>query len=125
MVSESELPRRRAKVVCTLGPASQDQAVIDALVDAGMDVARLNLSYGEASDHARMTARVRLAAERARRPIAVLADLAGPKIRVGQIEGERRVGAGDELRFVDEGVPLSTPDDVPTTYAGLSSDVRP
>ncbi|HSL59754.1 MAG TPA: pyruvate kinase, partial [Acidimicrobiales bacterium] len=47
------------------------------------------------------------------------------KIRVGQIEGERRVGAGDELRFVDEGVPLSTPDDVPTTYAGLSSDVRP
>lgn len=121
---DPRLPARRAKVVCTLGPASTDAEVIDALVDAGMDVARLNLSYGGPEEHARATRRVRVAARRHGRTIAVLADLAGPKIRVGAIDGERQVSPGDVLRFLDAGLEPQGPDELPTTYAGLSADVR-
>jgi pyruvate kinase len=75
--------RRRAKISCTLGPASANPATVRALVDTGMDVARLNLSHGTHDDHARATALVRKAAKASGRTVAVLADLQGPKIRLG------------------------------------------
>jgi len=93
--------RRRAKISCTLGPASANPATVRALVDAGMDVARLNLSHGTHDDHARVTALVREAAHASGRAVAVLADLQGPKIRLGDFHGgavELEEGAAFTLR---------------------------
>jgi pyruvate kinase len=78
---------RRTKIVCTLGPATSDQAAIDGLVAAGMDCARLNFSHGDHKGHAALAERVRKAAAAARRPLAILADLCGPKMRVGTFAG--------------------------------------
>jgi len=87
--------KRRAKIVCTLGPSSASPAVIDRLVGAGMDVARLNFSHGSPEDHARRVAAVRRASGRHEKPVAILADLQGPKIRTGPLERGRPV----HLRF--------------------------
>ncbi|MDH5490707.1 MAG: pyruvate kinase [Myxococcales bacterium] len=78
---------RRTKIVCTLGPSSSSPAQIDALVAAGMDCARLNFSHGDHRSHAALAATVRAAAARARRPLAILADLCGPKMRIGTFAG--------------------------------------
>src|SRR5450432_2515579 len=78
---------RKAKIICTMGPASREEPVLGRLVEAGMDVARLNFSHGTHDDHLRALTAVRRAAERAGRPVGVLLDLHGPKIRVGKIEG--------------------------------------
>ena len=76
----------RAKLVCTIGPATIDR--VDELVAAGMDVARINFSHGTPADHARAAQRVRAAAEAADRSVALLADLSGPKIRLGELAGD-------------------------------------
>ena len=73
---------RRTRIVATLGPASESPATLDALMRAGLDVARVNFSHGDAAEHLRRIAAVRAAAERNKRPIAILADLPGPKLRV-------------------------------------------
>jgi pyruvate kinase len=78
---------RRVKIVCTLGPASNTFERIKALVDAGMDCARLNFSHGEHAAHAEVAAAVRAASAQAGRPIAILADLSGPKMRIGRFPG--------------------------------------
>ena len=80
---------RRTKIVCTIGPASQSEGVIRRLIQAGMDVARLNFSHGDYAFHARTIRRIRRIAQRLDRPVAVLQDLQGPKIRVGPIAGDR------------------------------------
>ena len=72
--------QRRAKIVCTLGPATSTPEVIERLVLAGMNVARLNLSHGSYKDHEEQLSRVRKAAEAVDRPVAILIDLQGPKI---------------------------------------------
>jgi pyruvate kinase len=78
---------RRVKIVCTLGPATNTFERIKALVDAGMDCARLNFSHGEHAVHAEVAAAVRAAAAQAGRPVAILADLSGPKMRIGRFPG--------------------------------------
>ncbi|MGH3325232.1 MAG: pyruvate kinase, partial [Streptomyces sp.] len=75
---------RRAKIVSTLGPATDSYEQIKALVDAGMDVARLNMSHGSHAEHEERYHHVRKAAEEAGRSVGVLADLQGPKIRLGR-----------------------------------------
>jgi len=75
---------RRAKIVCTIGPATASAEQIQALVDAGMDVARINRSHGTAEEHEEVVERVRRAAQNSGRGIAVLVDLQGPKIRLSQ-----------------------------------------
>ncbi len=80
------MTRRRAKIVCTLGPASSSDRIIDRMVVAGMNVARLNFSHGSHDDHAKRVASVRAAAKKHEKPIAVLADLQGPKIRTGPLD---------------------------------------
>src|SRR5688500_11769965 len=77
------LMSRRAKIVCTLGPATSSQEQITALVESGMDVARLNFSHGAHADHEIAYRRVREASDRTGRAVAILADLQGPKIRLG------------------------------------------
>ena len=74
---------RRAKIVCTLGPATSSPEQITALVEAGMDVARLNFSHGAHADHATAYRRVREASDATGHAVAILADLQGPKIRLG------------------------------------------
>ena len=77
---------RRTRIVCTIGPASASPAVLRALIQAGMDVARMNFSHGDHATHRQVAADVREAAEAAGRPIALLGDLQGPKIRTGPLE---------------------------------------
>ncbi|MEM9067049.1 MAG: pyruvate kinase [Myxococcota bacterium] len=116
---------RRTKIVCTLGPASSDPDVIDALVEAGMDCARLNFSHGTHESHAEMAAKVRAAASRARRPLAILADLCGPKMRVGRFtNGSVELVAGAPFVLTPADVP-GTVDRVSVSYAALPRDVKP
>src|SRR5713226_3433099 len=82
---------RRSKIVCTLGPASRSADMLDRLMRAGMDVARLNFSHGTHAEHAQTIARVREASGRLEKPIAILADLQGPKIRTGALAGGKPV----------------------------------
>ena len=80
---------RRTKIVATIGPASRDPEVLVRMVEAGMDVARLNFSHGTHEQHAETAQRVREAAGRAGRPVAILQDLPGPKLRIGPLEDDR------------------------------------
>jgi len=116
----------RAKIVCTLGPASASPERIGELIEAGMSVARLNFSHGSHEDHARMLQTVRAEAERRGRAIAVLLDLQGPKIRVGKFEnGQVELRAGAELTITTDTSVVGDEKRVSTTYAQLPLDVRP
>ncbi|MGH8862416.1 MAG: pyruvate kinase [Jatrophihabitantaceae bacterium] len=116
---------RRAKIVCTLGPATDTVERCRALVEAGMDVARLNFSHGEHAEHGRRFHEVRQAAEAAGRNVAVLADLQGPKIRLGRFaDGPVEWATGQRVRITVEDV-VGTHDRVSTTYPQLAHDVRP
>jgi pyruvate kinase len=88
---------RRTKIVATIGPASGTKERIRALVDAGMDGARLNFSHGTREHHAEWARLVREVQEEVRRPLALIADLQGPKLRVGDIEGTMSLERGDEI----------------------------
>ncbi len=91
---------RRTKIVATIGPASRDPEVLVRMVEAGMDVARLNFSHGTAEQHADTAQRVRTAAGRAGRAVAVLQDLPGPKLRIGQLTGGiAELTPGDRITF--------------------------
>ncbi|MFH8341102.1 pyruvate kinase [Streptomyces sp. AM6-12] len=117
---------RRAKIVCTLGPATDSYDQIKALVGAGMDVARLNLSHGTRAEHEERYQRVRKAADETGRSVGILADLQGPKIRLGRFaEGPVLLERGDEFTItVEEGVEGDR-HRCGTTYAGLAGDVAP
>jgi pyruvate kinase len=116
---------RRAKIVCTLGPATESPEQIQALVDAGMDVARINRSHGEAEGHAEVYRRVRAAAKASGRSVAVLVDLQGPKIRLGRfVEGKHFLEVGDIFTITTEDVE-GTKELVSTTHKGLPGDVNP
>ena len=117
--------RRRAKIVCTLGPSTDTPERARALVDEGMDVARLNFSHGDHAEQGRRFHEVRLAAEAAGRNIAVLADLQGPKIRLGRFaNGPVDWLTGERVRITIEECE-GTHDRVSTTYKHLADDVRP
>ncbi|NAS21133.1 pyruvate kinase [Herbidospora sp. NEAU-GS84] len=116
---------RRAKIVCTLGPATSSPERLRELISAGMDVARFNLSHGSHELHKEVFDRVREAAEELGRAVGVLADLQGPKIRVGKFaSGPVRLGVGDIITITTEDVPGDR-DLVSTTYEGLPGDVKP
>ena len=117
---------RRAKIVCTLGPASSTPERIGELIEAGMDVVRLNFSHGSHEDHARLLHTVRSEAERRERAIAVLLDLQGPKIRVGRFEkGQIELHPGAEFTITTDPAVIGDERRVSTTYSGLCGDVRP
>ncbi|MDZ7727574.1 MAG: pyruvate kinase [Dehalococcoidia bacterium] len=84
-----DFPTRHTKIVATLGPASEDPSTIGAMIDAGLDVARLNTSHGMIEEHERFVAVVREVAASRDKPVAVLMDLGGPKLRTGPTEGGR------------------------------------
>ncbi|MFF8187569.1 pyruvate kinase [Microbacterium sp. NPDC016588] len=116
---------RRAKIVATLGPATSSYEMVRAIIDAGVDVARLNLSHGDYSVHDANFANVRKAAEDAGRPVAALVDLQGPKIRLGKFEnGPHDLAPGDIFKITVEDI-LGTKEIVGTTFKGLPHDVKP
>ncbi len=117
---------RHTKIIATLGPASSDRAIVEALVAAGVDVFRLNFSHGTQAEHAGRFKAVRDAAARAGRQIAVLQDLSGPKIRTGPLAGGTPIplAPGDALTIrIGEG--LGEPGRVFTNYAPLARAVSP
>jgi pyruvate kinase len=117
---------RRAKIVCTLGPASSSPEKIGELIDAGMDVARLNFSHGSHDDHAKLFATIRAEAERRDRAVAILLDLQGPKIRTGRFEkGQVELVPGAEFTITTDTTVMGDERRVSTTYGGLPGDVRP
>ncbi len=116
---------RRAKIVCTLGPATSTPEMVHALVEAGMDVARLNFSHGTHDHHARAYDLVRGASDRSGRSVGILADLQGPKIRLGCFEQSPVLWvAGQEVTITVEDV-IGTRDRISTTYSRLAIDVKP
>ena len=111
----------RTKIVCTIGPASSDRETILALVRGGMNLARVNMSHGERADHARTIATVREAAREVGKPVAVLVDLQGPKIRVGKLVKPITLKQGDQVVVAPE--ESATGDEIPTTYAPLAEEI--
>src|ERR1700681_156519 len=109
---------RSAKIVCTLGPASNSSEMIVRLMRAGMDVARLNFSHGTHEDHARTIKRLREASARLSKPIGILADLQGPKIRTGSLVDGKRVQLQAGKRF------LITTREIAGTSAGVSTTYK-
>ena len=113
---------RRTKIVATLGPATGTDERIAALVDAGVNVVRVNASHGTAEVRGQWIAAVRRIAESRGVPIAVLVDLQGPRIRVGALKAPRELVRGQEVVFAPEAV--ARKDELPTTYAELAQDAR-
>lgn len=114
---------KRTKIVCTLGPASRDVTTLYRMGQAGMDVARLNFSHGTHEDHATILKHLNVAGKRLGRSFAVLQDLQGPKIRVGELpkDGVKLV-AGKQAVFATGANPL--PSDIPVTLQSLHQDVK-
>jgi pyruvate kinase len=112
----------RTKIVCTLGPASASRDTIRALVEAGMNVARLNFSHGTRDQHRRAIEMVREVARELGHPVGILGDLQGPRIRMGQIDEPTRVEQGDDMVLTHEGEERAG--EFPVTYKALADDVH-
>jgi pyruvate kinase len=103
--SEKAREIRRTKIVCTIGPASESEEILERLIVAGMDVARLNFAHGTPEEHARVIQRIRSLEAKLGKPVAILQDLPGPKIRLGDFEGGAALlRTGDEFVITSEPV---------------------
>jgi len=116
---------RRGKIVCTLGPATSSDEAVQALVEAGMDVARMNFSHGDYSDHKASYDRVRAASNTTGRAVGVLADLQGPKIRLGRFADGPTYWADGEIVRITVADCTGNHDRVSTTYKQLAQDALP
>ena len=117
---------RQTKIIATVGPASDSDTVLDALIAGGTDIVRLNFSHGTHETHAATYKRVRAAAARAGREVAILQDLGGPKIRTGPVEGGRPITltAGQTLRIATGEFPGNS-ERISTSFAGLAKGTHP
>jgi pyruvate kinase len=115
-------PIRRTKIVATLGPATGNEATIGALLQAGANVIRINASHGTAELRAEWITAARRVAKHMDLPVAILLDLQGPRIRVGDLPAPRELTAGQQVVFAPEDVARG--DELPTTYEGLANDAR-
>ena len=116
---------RLTKIVATLGPASRDPQILETLIRTGVDVVRLNFSHGKAEDHVQTAAEVRRIAAKVGRPVGILADLQGPKIRIGKFEeGKIQLDAGQRL-ILDAKCELGNQERVGLDYKDLPRDVSP
>lgn len=116
---------RKTKIVCTLGPASNSEAMISRLIQAGMNVARLNFSHGTHAEHHQLITTIRRVAARLDQPLAILQDLQGPKLRVGKIKnGSVELKKHQTVIITTEEI-LGDENRISTTYKQLPDDVRP
>jgi len=119
------LHKKRTKIVATVGPASQSREVLRRMILAGLDVVRLNFSHGDYETHAAVIGYVRELSDELEVPIAILGDLRGPRIRVGEIEGDViDLAAGETLVLTPEPVPGNT-QRVSISFPGLAGDLKP
>jgi pyruvate kinase len=119
------LKNRRTKIVATLGPASRDPAMISRLITAGVNVFRFNMSHGSWAEHQTTYQHLRDAAASTGCPVAALADLAGPKIRVGRLKGGRlALTIGDRITITTRAI-IGDKATIPSQYQGLAQDVSP
>ena len=111
---------RSTKIVATIGPASQEPAILEGMIAAGMDVARLNFAHGTSEQHAETAAAIRVAAERAGREVAVLGDLPGPKLRIGPVAGGVAELARDSQVVLTQQQVEGTAERLPVAWQGFS-----
>lgn len=116
-----DAPFRKTKIVCTLGPASSSYGVIEKLARAGMDGARLNFSYGVYSEFAKIIHSIRRVEKKLKRPIAILQDLQGPRIRLGNLTSSLLVRRGDEVMFSSSEAHDPA---IPVSYPRLTQDIK-
>ncbi len=112
---------RRTKIVCTLGPATETESAIRGLMEEGLDVARINFSHGTVEQHSKMIEVVRAVAAELKRPVAILADLQGPRIRIGNLVEPVMLVEGEDVVMAPEEQAL--PGEIPITYEALATDV--
>ena len=113
----------RTKIVCTLGPSSATKDAICSLVNAGLNVARVNFSHGTHEQHAETIRLIRAVSEEMQRPIAILGDLQGPRIRIGDLAGPVQLENGSEVTLVPEHA-VQHPNEIPVTYERLAEDLH-
>jgi len=125
-MKKNESPMKRTKIVCTIGPASQKESTLNSMMKTGMDMARLNFSHGTHKDHAKLLRTIRKTAKTVAKPVGIIGDLQGPKIRLGVLpEKGVTLQNGSEVifstaikSFEEKGMML------PVTYANLHKDVK-
>ncbi len=115
---------RRARIICTLGPASESPEVLEAMIRAGMNVARFNFSHGTHEDHLRRLTLLRKLSKKLGRPVAVLQDVQGPKIRLGSFEGGQLLVSTGQTVTVTTRKVIGGDDVIPTPVASLPRDVK-
>jgi pyruvate kinase len=117
---------RRTKIVATIGPASSTKETLEQMIQAGMNVARLNFSHGSYDDHARMITLLREVSDKYDNPITLLQDLQGPKIRVGNLpQGPIELRAGDQVNLVPIGEADAIADAIGIDYPYLADEAQP
>ena len=116
--------QQKTKIVCTIGPASESPEILEALIKAGMNVARLNFSHGTHEEHQRKIQIIRQIAERFRQPVAILQDLAGPKIRIGKMkEGGVELRRGEKFLLTNRQI-MGDEKGVSVSYPSLPREVK-
>jgi pyruvate kinase len=119
------LPKNKTKIVATIGPASETPEMLERLIRAGLNVARLNFSHGDLTEHAERIKRIRSASEAVGRRVAIMADLPGPKMRIGKIEPEPiELHSGDNFTLTVEDI-VGTPQRVSVSFKRLPRVVKP
>jgi pyruvate kinase len=120
-----ETKQRKTKIVCTIGPASESSQIIEAMIRAGMNVARLNFSHGTQEEHLRKIKTIRQMSDRLKEPVAILQDLSGPKIRVGKVkEGGVELRRGEDFSLTSREI-MGDEKRVSVTYPSLPDEVKP
>ena len=118
------LKHRRTKIVATVGPASSDREVLQALINAGVNIFRLNMSHGDHEGHRDVYTKIRLLSDEMDIPVAILADLCGPKIRTGKFqEGNIKLVDGETVTVTTREV-MGEAGLIPSQYSELAGDVK-
>jgi len=116
---------KKTKIVATIGPASEDETALTAMIEAGLDVVRLNFSHGDFAEHRPRVIRARAIAKKLKKPIAILQDLCGPKIRIGDFKaGAIKLSAGEQFTLTTETIP-GDDSQVSINYSSLPAEVTP
>jgi pyruvate kinase len=123
-MTETGRQRKKTKLVCTIGPASNDPAIMEEMIREGMDVARLNFSHGDHQGHGEKIAQLKRLSEQAGRPVAILQDLGGGKVRVGEIEGGTVYLETGTTIILTSKRTKGDAKKISITYAGLAQDVK-